>query len=312
MSGVLKGGTNSDYVVSGSVKIKNDIEAKKKIRTAEPPKGETHEQRVRREAEAAAQLALTAEKKRLAELEQVRADYKKHGEIVMEKALADANQTKLRAQEIAGKMISDATEEAKESVEQLRQQAYEDGNQNGYKDGQEKGYEDGYRKGLLKCKDTLVELKGIMEKIAEEKDGLFRTYENELFRTAFDIAQKITMDSLKQKDKAVIQGMIKDAGRKFRNSTYVKITLSKLDIDEEMSADYTWLRSLFGEHQNVEIELSKDVPQGTLIIDNGSEITDASVSTQLKMIEELGKGKYKDKPDSRKKPAKATSEENKE
>jgi hypothetical protein len=32
-----------------------------------------------------------------------------------------------------------------------------------------------------------------------------------------------------------------------------------------------------------------------MIIDNDSEITDAGVSTQLMMIEKLGKGKFKDK-----------------
>lgn len=45
----------------------------------------------------------------------------------------------------------------------------------------------------------------------------------------------------------------------------------------------------------------KDAPSGTVIIDNGSEITDAGIQTQLKMIEELGRGKYRRAP-SRKKP----------
>lgn len=40
----------------------------------------------------------------------------------------------------------------------------------------------------------------------------------------------------------------------------------------------------------------KDAPSGTVIIDNGSEITDAGIQTQLKMIEELGRGKYRRAP----------------
>ena len=44
----------------------------------------------------------------------------------------------------------------------------------------------------------------------------------------------------------------------------------------------------------------KDAPSGTVIIDNGSEITDAGIQTQLKMIEELGRGKYR-RASSRKK-----------
>ena len=44
----------------------------------------------------------------------------------------------------------------------------------------------------------------------------------------------------------------------------------------------------------------RDAPSGTVIIDNGSEITDAGIMTQLKMIEELGKGKYRRAPSLRK------------
>lgn len=302
MSGVLKGGANSEYVVSGSVNIKNNIEKTAPV-VEQPQKteNETYEQRVKREAEDAAQKRLDAEKKRLNELERERNDYKKHAEIVMSKAVADAQQMKASTQEACDKMIAEANEEATRIMEVAEANGFKQGNEDGYEAGMNKGYEEGYRKGLLKCKDTLLELKTLIEEINDGKSELFHSYESELFQSVFDIAQKITMNSLKQKDKAVIQGMIKDAGRKFRNSTYVKVTLSKLDIDEEMSADYTWLRSLFGEHQNVEIELSKEAPQGTLIIDNGSEITDASVSTQLKMIEELGRGKFKEQPDSRKK-----------
>ena len=80
----------------------------------------------------------------------------------------------------------------------------------------------------------------------------------------------------------------------------VKLTLSKTDVSEEMAADTDYFKKLFTNVKNVEVEVLKDAPSGTVIIDNGSEITDAGIQTQLKMIEELGRGKYRRAP-SRKK-----------
>ena len=74
-----------------------------------------------------------------------------------------------------------------------------------------------------------------------------------------------------------------------------------------MAADTDYFKKLFTNVKNVEVEVLKDAPGGTVIIDNGSEITDAGIQTQLKMIEELGRGKYRRAP-SRKK-AKAQEEQ---
>lgn len=115
-----------------------------------------------------------------------------------------------------------------------------------------------------------------------------------------EIVNRITLNSLGQKDKAVVKKTIKEAGKSFRGSEYVKLTLSKTDVSEEMAADTDYFKKLFTNVKNVEVEVLKDAPSGTVIIDNGSEITDAGIQTQLKMIEELGRGKYRRAP-SRKK-----------
>ena len=89
--------------------------------------------------------------------------------------------------------------------------------------------------------------------------------------------------------------MLKEAGKRFRGSKNVKITLSGLDISDTSEVDEAILEEVFKGGSNIEFEILQDAPSGTLIIDNGTEITDASVSTQLKMIEQLGKGRYRDK-----------------
>ena len=146
----------------------------------------------------------------------------------------------------------------------------------------------------------LAELKKVSEQINSEKQELFDSYEVEIFDTVMEIVNKITLNSLGQKDKALIKKTVKEAGKAFRNSEYVKLTLSKTDVSEEMAADADYFKKLFTNVKTVEVEVLKDAPSGTVIIDNGSEITDAGIQTQLKMIEELGRGKYR-RASSRKK-----------
>lgn len=167
-------------------------------------------------------------------------------------------------------------------------------------DGFAKGHEDGYAAGLDKCRDMLSELKRLSEQMVSDKAELFDSYEVEIFDTVMEIVNRITLNSLGQKDKAVVKKTIKEAGKSFRGSEYVKLTLSKTDVSEEMAADTDYFKKLFTNVKNVEVEVLKDAPSGTVIIDNGSEITDAGIQTQLKMIEELGRGKYRRAP-SRKK-----------
>lgn len=227
----------------------------------------------------------------LRECEEIRKKY----ELEAEQLLDRANE---RAQKIADETRENALktiEQANEQAVQIKKDAADEGRKQGYEDGRKTGYDEGYVAALKKCKDALVELKTTNERIVAEKEQIFRDYERQLFDTIFEIAQKITVNSLKQKDKTAISKMIKEAGKRYRGSKNVKISLSSLDISEDAQLDDEILAEAFRDGTNIEIEILKDAPEGTLIIDDGSEITDAGVPTQLKMIEQLGKGKYRDK-----------------
>ena len=147
----------------------------------------------------------------------------------------------------------------------------------------------------------LSEIKRLSEQMVSDKAELFDSYEVEIFDTVMEIVNRITLNSLGREGQGGRQRKtIKEAGKSFRGSEYVKLTLSKTDVSEEMAADTDYFKKLFTNVKNVEVEVLKDAPSGTVIIDNGSEITDAGIQTQLKMIEELGRGKYRRAP-SRKK-----------
>ena len=229
-----------------------------------------------------------------AEFEALRERYESESERFVMRAREKATEIYEETKQMAEQLIADA----KAQAEEIKLNAAKEARMKGYEEGSKQGYDDGYVKALKKCKDSLVELKNTIESVNSEKAEIFMQYERRLFDAVFEIAQKITIDSLKQKDKAVITKMIKEAGKKYRKSKNVKIMLSELDIKEEAEIDEELLKDVFRSCERVEIEIIKDAPEGTLVIDDGSEITDAGVMTQLKMIEQLGKGKYRDKASS--------------
>lgn len=290
MAGVFKAGRGYYYPVqpaTDTVVIDNSIKAKPAVPQS-PPQYAAEAAVNADSTENTDEISAKHRQELQQEKEKITSYYRAEGE----KALSDARE---RAQ----KILADTEQQARDYAEKAKAQA-EAIFEKSKADGFAKGHEDGYAAGLDKCSDMLSELKRLSEQIVSDKAELFDSYEVEIFDTVMEIVNRITLNSLGQKDKAVVKKTIKEAGKSFRGSEYVKLTLSKTDVSEEMAADTDYFKKLFTNVKNVEVEVLKDAPSGTVIIDNGSEITDASIQTQLKMIEELGRGKYRRAP-SRKK-----------
>ncbi len=166
------------------------------------------------------------------------------------------------------------------------------------------GFEQGKKDGVAACmaagQDILDEAREFAERINDEKAELFAGYEKEIYETVMDIANKVTMNSMSVKDGTAAKKLIKKAAKEFRNSQLIRITLNENGATTELAGDYEFLNSLCLS-QNVEVELIADAAPGTVIVDNGEEITDAGIQTQLKMIKELGDGKFRVPPSKKRK-----------
>lgn len=245
-----------------------------------------------------AEEARIEREKLVAEYEAIRAKYERESEQFVLRAREKATEIYEKTKQMAEQTVQDARNDAeiikKEAAEEAKKLA-EEARQKAYAEGEKQGYDEGYVKALKKCKESLLELKNTAEQITADKTDIMMQYERQLFDTIFDICQKVTAGALAQKDKGVITRMIREAGKKYRSSKTVKLSLSKLDISEEAEIDEQLLKDVFRSCENVDVEILEDAPAGTLLIDDGTEITDASVMTQLKMVEQLGKGKYRDK-----------------
>ena len=322
MPGVIKGGFGG-YVYQNSFDEKPVMKTVygKKGRGGSKPRQQEEEQQqdmteldeeTRKKVEAVtsarendifARASVSAEEARLereqlqAEYEAMRAKYERESELFVTRAKDKATEIYEQTKAMARQTVSKAREEADSIEKKAREEAQkllEEAKTKGYEEGEKLGYDEGYVKALKKCKDSLLELKEMAEKVTEEKSEILMKYERQLFDTIFEIVQKVTVNALGQKDKGVITRMIREAGKKYKTSKNIKLTLSKLDISDEAEIDEELLKQVFKSSENVEIELLDDAPSGTLMIDDGSDITDASISTQLKMVEQIGKGKYRD------------------
>lgn len=237
------------------------------------------------------EAAIAAQERELSELKEL---YIEQGKTVILDAKQRAESITKTAQENAAKIVSEA-EQNRDSV---------------YIKAKAEGFEQGRIEGVDAClaagQDVLNEARAFSEAINAEKEELFARYEKDIFDTVMAIANKVTLDSMSTKDGTAAKKLIKKAAKEFRNSQLIRITLNKNGATEELAGDYEYLKQLCGGIADVEVELLPDAESGTVIVDNGSEITDAGIQTQLRMIQEIGGGKFRGK---KAKPANSSSQE---
>lgn len=176
-------------------------------------------------------------------------------------------------------------------------------------EGFEQGKKDAVAAVVAQGQDVLDEARTFAERINSEKAELFAGYEKEIYETVMEIANKVTLGSMSVKDGTAAKKLIKKAAKEFRNAQLIRITLEENGATTELAGDYEYLRELCGGVPHVEVELIADAAPGTVIVDNGEEITDAGINTQLKMIREIGAGKFKSPEPKTRRTKKSASEE---
>lgn len=275
----------------GGVDISNKVELHRqdtaKVKGEPAPNTAAHdrsEQLAERERRVAdLEVQLNAQRK---ELELLKEHYINQGKEVIIEAKRRAEGILAAAQQNAAEITADA--ESKREGVFIKAKA----------EGFEQGRKDGVDACLAEGRGILNEAKEYSERIMSEKAALFDRYEKDIFDTVMDIANKVTLGSMSVKDGTAARKLIKKAAKEFRSSQTVRITLDKNGASEEIAGDADYLKELCGGAEHVEVELLPDAEPGTVIVDNGSEITDAGIQTQLRMIRELGSGKFRKGNDS--------------
>lgn len=295
---VIKGSSPANkIVIDGDVKI--GISSKKSSGSVSKVLSEQESGLINEEKKSADSDIITVTRE---ELDSIRAQYRMDGEQYAEEMRIKTGMEFARAKSQAEKLVEEAEQKSSEilaaaeervrmAAEEGRKQGYEEG----YREGCGKGSEDGYAQSVREGRAALLDLQSLCSRLEKEKNELMTENRRAIFDLSMGIAQKITMTVLNQKDKSVLQRMITNAAKEFRKAKRIKVTLSKLDLSEDVETDLKTFERCFSPSSEVEFEILEDGEKGTLQIETDTEILDAGVSTQLKMIEELGSGKYRDK-----------------
>lgn len=154
--------------------------------------------------------------------------------------------------------------------------------------GFEAGFEAGKNEAMKTCEKYLEAAAKLLAEINAKKEAYYISNEYEMCETVMDMVKKITMEEVKT-DPSVIDRICKNAAKNFRNSDYLKITLAKGEASKALVTDKEFLKSLIPYIPEIEIEELdiEDAPPGTVVLDNGSEIIDASIPTQLDFLREI-------------------------
>ena len=201
----------------------------------------------------------------------------------------DAERAKIieKAQKLAADMAADAKattlsimEKAEKECVLLKEQAK--------KEGFDEGFGQGREESLEKYKKYIDAAGKLLAEINSRKDAYYISNEEELRKTAFEVIQKVVFAEI-ENDPTLIDNIIAEAAKNFRNADYIKITLAEDEITERFRTDEKLIKEIIPFIPEIEIEFDSEAEEGTVILDDGSESVDAGVPTQLEFLQEIMK-----------------------
>ncbi|MCM1523097.1 MAG: hypothetical protein NC120_01455 [Ruminococcus sp.] len=158
------------------------------------------------------------------------------------------------------------------------------------REGFDAGFDAGRNEAMKTCEKYLEAAAKLLSDINAKKEAYYISNEYEMCRTVMDMVKRITFEEIKT-DPGVIDRICADAAKSFRNSDYLKISLSQGEASRAMVTDKEFVKSIISFIPEIEVEelAPEDAPAGTIVLDNGSEIIDASIPTQLEFLKEIMK-----------------------
>lgn len=190
-----------------------------------------------------------------------------------------------RLNEKAERVITEAVERARREEENIRIEALNEARETKIKAYNE-GFEEGRKAGEEQAQRYINTAAEFLKEINSKKDAYFLSHKDEFLETGYYIIEKIIGCQLAV-DKNTIASIVKEAAKNFRNSSSVRISVAETDVSVDTAASLDFIKAAAGNIPDIEIEILPDAESGTVVIDNGSEIIDASVPTQLDLLKEI-------------------------
>lgn len=208
---------------------------------------------------------------------------------IIEMRSAELEQQRINILDAANKAAKATAEDAKKTTAAVLERASKECailKEKAKAEGFKEGFDEGKKQSMEKCSKYIDASAQLLSDINAHKDAYYISNEKELRETLFLMVQKITKAELKT-DPAVIERIIADAAKGFRNSDYIKISLADGEVSRVIKTDEKLIKKLIPFIPDIDVEILPDAEEGTVILDNNEEIVDASVPTQLDFLKEI-------------------------
>lgn len=187
---------------------------------------------------------------------------------VLQAAQREANQIIADASAKAQAIEQQAIAKAQEEARQIKEQAFA------------QGYAEGKEKATHQLQKGLDDITALLDRIDDNQRKIIDETEEGIRLLVVDIVRKIMGKVLKEDDKALVY-IVERALASYKNTDWVKITVSETDAQTSCITDKAMLASLLDLSGSIEVEVIPDGASGLCIVETPDGIADASVETQL-------------------------------
>ena len=150
------------------------------------------------------------------------------------------------------------------------------------------GFEEGYNAGVEEAErqksDMLKELGDLLNELYRKRQQIIEQNKKLIRELSFDIARKI-LDAEIDENKSYYFNLFQRAIQNLTVGDRVKVSVSPYEY-EYVTSNADLLLSLAREAKYIDIVKLDNSPRGTCIVESSNGIVDASISTQLKIIEQ--------------------------
>ncbi len=148
------------------------------------------------------------------------------------------------------------------------------------------GFVQGKEQATQQLQSKLDDITALLDRIDDRQRELIDGTEESIKLLVVDIVRKIVGKTLKEDDKALV-GIVERALSSYKNTDWVKITISETDASTSCITDKSVLMELLDLSGSIEIEVLEDGASGLCIVETPDGIADASVETQLCNLKEI-------------------------
>jgi len=197
-------------------------------------------------------------------------------EDVLFEAKKKAEEIIKQAQEKADELLTKTKTELEEITKTTQHKAYE----KGFKEGKEEGI----KAGEEVIKKSLAEIQNVLIEAKHKREEIMQINQEIIINLALMIAKKIIKAELITNKEMIFENL-NQALKKVKDKEEIKVKVNPVHLQELGTRKEEFLRQVSG-IERINFEEDKNIEPGGCIIETNLGIIDATISSQLEMIED--------------------------